>query len=214
MQAMSLPDVSEFYHWQSPRELWSLATKTDNKIPAEDLFNRADAIYKKVMEALVASTFILRLDALVLPVNKIRMAEANKELLDFEFVSDRGVQHEFELVGAHHGPIGLGYRGGRKPVLPSSAFSGIPANPKRIVEEIKKKTAKAIEKHTWRNLLVYPNLQAGVDGLDQLRLLVKDSETVWKSIWLVMGIPDERSTGIALLYPSQNFDCPAGQWLE
>lgn len=79
----------------------------------------------------------------------------------------------------------------------------------------KTKNKKLSNKGLQRHLLVYQNIPGrGATDLQQLMLRVPDVESVWQSIWLIMGIPDIGTTGIALLYPSPDFKFPAGEWLS
>jgi hypothetical protein len=94
-------------------------------------------------------------------------------------------------------------------------MEGIPADPEFVAQCIRSKTEKAMRKRFNRHILVYQNIPGrGATDIQQLLQLVSGAESVWKSIWLIMGIPDIGTTGIALLYPSPDFKFPAGEWLS
>jgi hypothetical protein len=215
MQAMSLPDVSEFYHWQSPRELWSLAMQTQASMSNEAFLSRGRDFEQKLQETLVASTFALGFIEPVAPV-EIRMARVHEEMLDFELKSASGTSYEFEIVTAY--PTGYKireeYRDEKRPKLLDDWMEGISADPEFVAQRIRSKTEKAMRKRFNRHLLVYQNIPGrGATDIQQLVRLVSGAESVWQSIWLIMGIPDIGTTGIALLYPAPNFKFPAGEWL-
>lgn len=98
------------------------------------------------------------------------------------------------------------------------ALSGTPMDPEWIAPVICKKTEKA-----WRidefngHLLVYVNIQGGGPsgpGLEKLKDLISDTESTWRSLWLIRGIPDLISTGTVLLCNPYGLSCAEQEWLH
>lgn len=98
------------------------------------------------------------------------------------------------------------------------ALSGIPMDPKQIAPVIWKKTEKARKIEGFNgHLLVYVNIQGGGPsgpGLEKLKDLISDSESIWRSIWLIRGIPDLISTGTVLLCNPYSLSCAEQEWLH
>lgn len=241
-QMRMLPDISEFYEPRSPQDFSDFAYGVSEKIglaealqsgfEREDprfqailnknfLSNKAKEYEKTVQEALVAVAFSLRLNSLIVGISKVRMIEQQTPLLDFELETTTGVKHEFEVTTAYDKgrKIKLDYEDGKGPG--NQIISG-PANPWPIAQLIRDKTRKKRDQQEkgnrtfQRHLLVYQNILSRRGGTDltQLRSLVSDVESDWASIWLVIGVSEEGATGVALLYPSSQFECTAGQWLS
>lgn len=170
----------------------------------EDLLSRGKDFEQKLQEALVASTFGLVFQKHISPVH-IRMAKVHEKLLDFELISQNDTAFQFEITTAYPPDYKIReeYKNGRRPSFPMQALSGTPMNPEWIAPVICKKTEKARKINDFnRHLLVYVNIHGGGPvglGVEELKDLILDAESIWQSIWLIRGIPDLASTGTVLL---------------
>ncbi|MDH3504776.1 MAG: hypothetical protein OEZ41_04485 [Nitrospirota bacterium] len=185
----------------------------------EDLLSRGKDFEQKLQEALVASTFALVFQEHISPV-QIRMAKVHEKLRDFELISQDNTSFQFEITTAYPPDYKIReeYKNGRRPSFPMQALSGTPMDPEWIAPVICKKTEKARRIDGFNgHLLVYVNIQGGGPsgpGLEKLKDLISDSESIWRSIWLIRGIPDLISTGTVLLCKSYGLGCEEQEWLH
>lgn len=218
MKAMPLPKIEEFYRWQSPRKLLNRCDLVSKEMSKQAFIADGKEFEKTVQEAIVAANFALRCNALITPVSAVRMTQQNTEGMDFEIKSNS--IHRFEITTA--------YDEGRRPredcrdgSEPDIRLGIGPAKPAWLVPFIRNKTEKKLTAERRqgallnRHLLVYQNFLQRRGGTDVLRLqsLVLDCESVWRSIWLILGVSSEseEESAIALLYPSSDFNCPVGE---
>lgn len=211
--------LNKFCQLQAPRDLWRLAKQAASPMSNEDLLSRGKDFEQKLQEALVASTFALVFQEHLSPV-QIRMAKVHEKLHDFELITQDNTGFQFEITTAY--PPGYKireeYKNGRRPSFPMQALSGNPMDPEWIAPVICKKTEKARRIDGFNgHLLVYVNIQGGGPsgpGLEKLKNLISDSESIWQSIWLIRGIPDLTSTGTVLLCNSFGLGCAERIWLQ
>lgn len=206
-------ELDKFYQLQDPRDLWNLAKQTTSVMSNEDLLSRGKDYEQKLQEAILASTFALGFQKHISPV-QIRMARVHAPLLDFEMVSQDDTIFKFEIVMAvlPERKLREEYQDGKRPKISPRAFSAEPADPERIASVIRNKTERA-RRIDWFNghLLVYQNIPGGGPDLERLKKLISDSESIWQSIWLIVGVPD--LAGMVLLCNSYGFPCAERDWL-
>ncbi|MEX2492264.1 MAG: hypothetical protein WD425_10935 [Nitrospirales bacterium] len=204
---------------QAPWDLWCLAKQTASPMSNEDLLSRGKDFKQKLQETLVAFTFALVFQEHISPV-QIRMAKVHEKLLDFELISQKDTSLKFEITTAYPPDYKIReeYKNGRRPFFPMQALSGTLMKPEWIAPVICKKTEKARRIDGFNgHLLVYVNIQGGGPvgrGLEELKDLISDSESLWRSIWLFRGIPDLAATGTVLLCNSYGLLCEEWDWLH
>jgi len=212
-----LSEPNNFYRFQDPSDLWNLAKKVESVLTAEQFLSRGKDSEQKLQEALVASTFSIGFQKYLFPV-EIRMVEVHKPLLDFELKSRDGVVSEFEITTAYEPKYKIReeYMDGKIPQIPIRAFSGEPVRPEWIAPFIQSKTEKAkklkdLPGEFNRQLLVYQNISGGGTDLERLKQLIPGSESIWQSIWLIVGVPD--LVAMVLVSNAHGFSCTEGKWL-
>ena len=211
--------LNKFCMLQAPWDLWCLAKQTASPMSNEDLLSRGKDFEQKLQEALVASTFALVFQEHISPV-QIQMAKVHEKLLDFELISQDDTTFHFEITTAYPPDYKIReeYKNGRRPSFPMQALCGTQMDPEWTAPVICKKTEKARRINGFNgNLLVYVNIQGGGPsgpGLEKLKDLISDSESIWRSIWLIRGIPDLASTGTVLLCNSYGLFCEERNWLH
>ncbi len=206
-------ELDKFYRLQDPLDLWNLAKQTQSAMSAEDFLSRGKDFEQKVQEALVASTFSLGFQKYISPV-QIQMKKVHEELLDFELQSREGPAFEFEITTTYEPgyKIREEYKNGKRPKVPERAFSGDPVKAEWIAPVIRTKTEKARKiKDFNRHLLVYQNISGGGTDLERLKKLIPGSESIWRSIWLIVGVPD--LVAMVLLCNTHGFSCAEREWL-
>lgn len=210
-------DLKNFHQFQNPHDLWNLAKKTESALTAEQFLSRGKDSEQKLQEALVASTFSIGFQKYLFPV-EIRMVEVHKPFLDFELKSRDGVIFEFETTTAYEPEYKIReeYMDGKRPQIPIRAFSGEPVKPEWIAPFIQSKTEKVkklkeLPGEFNRHLLVYQNISGGGTDLERLKQLISGSESIWESIWLIIGIPD--LVAMVLVCNAHGFSCAEGKWL-
>ena len=180
----------------------------------EEFLSRGNDVKQKLQEALVASTFSLGFQKHISPV-KIRMVKVHEKLLDFELTYQGNMLSKFELVMAlpPSRKLRKDYQDGKRPQIPNTASFSDPVNPEWIASMICKKTEKArnIDGFTG-HLLVYQNICGGKTDFKRLTELIADSESIWQSIWLIKGVPDQAS--MVLLCNLYGFPCVEREWLN
>ena len=187
----SFHDISTMYCWQDPLALRQLAVKARSEMPAEAFLSIGGSSEQKIQEALVGSTFLSVFGRLVSPVLG-RMAKINEEALDMEVIGSDGTISSFEITAAYAPGyrIRQEYKGGNRPEIPQSAFTGKPISAEWIASPILNKTEKIRGKGIRRHLLVYNNIYGGTTDLWRLPQLLGNAQNDWDSIWLIAGVPD------------------------
>ncbi|MDE3226631.1 MAG: hypothetical protein KGO52_02120 [Nitrospirota bacterium] len=201
-------DINLFYLLQRPWELRRLAVAVQKGMSDEAFISRGGDFEQKVQEALIGSTFSWGGHHIISPAS-VRMARIHHEALDMEIHSDNGEMHSFEITTLHPADlkIRLAYRDGKRPEIPSRAFSGEPIPAELIASAIDKKTNKIQGKGLCRHLLVYNNVYGGTTDLRRLPRLLNGAERTWDSIWVIAGIP--YFGWIALVSNSAGLKAPA-----
>lgn len=211
--------LNKFCQLQSPWDLWRLANQIASSMSNEGLLSRGKDFEQKLQETLVASAFALVFQQHIAPV-QIRMAKVHEKLRDFELISQDNTGFQFEITTAYPPDYKIReeYKNAKRPPFPMQALSGTPMDPEWIAPVICKKTEKARKIDGFKgHLLVYVNIQGGGPsgpGLEKLKDLISDSESVWRSIWLIRGIPDLISTGTVLLCNFYGLGCEEQEWLH
>ena len=151
----SFHDISAMYCWQDPLALRQLAVRAQSEMSNEAFLSKGGSREQKIQEALVGSTFLSVFCRVVSPVLG-RMAKINEEALDMEALGNDGAISLFEITAAYAPDyrIRQEYKGGNRPEIPQSAFTGKPIPAGWIASPILNKTEKIRGKGIRRHLLV------------------------------------------------------------